>query len=274
MKRKILTTVSIAAAMTMAAQGLAMPDGTTAPDAQADTAAAAPAPVRQPKHNTPSTSYKAERNDIRHGNSAFEKEKYHQALTDYDRALEVNGGSIRAKYNKAVTLLQLQSDDNKDTANDPRKQAAALFQELIADARTYAPDIAAKAYYNLGNMAFNDQQYDGAIEMYKSSLRIDPANQECRENLRLAQLKKEEQENQDQNQDQQQQDQQQQQQDQQQQDQQDQQQQEQQQQQQQQPMTLSAQQILQSMQNKENQTRKKVQQGEPAVGRPQSDKPW
>ncbi len=40
-------------------------------------------------------------------------------------------------------------------------------------------------------------------------------------------------------------------------------------------MTGSAQQILQSMQNKENATRKKVQrqEAEPA-GRPQTDKPW
>lgn len=40
-------------------------------------------------------------------------------------------------------------------------------------------------------------------------------------------------------------------------------------------MNRSAQQILQSMQNKENATRKKVQaQEEPATGRPQTDKPW
>lgn len=39
-------------------------------------------------------------------------------------------------------------------------------------------------------------------------------------------------------------------------------------------MTQSAQQILQSMQNKENATRKKVKEQEPTVGRPQSDKPW
>ncbi|MDE6574332.1 MAG: hypothetical protein K2L84_03275, partial [Muribaculaceae bacterium] len=41
------------------------------------------------------------------------------------------------------------------------------------------------------------------------------------------------------------------------------------------PVTNSAQQILQSMQNKENSTRKKVNAQEtPATGRPQTDKPW
>lgn len=252
-----------------------MPQTQQAPDS-ATVAGSAQAKLADPKYNTPSKSYKAERNDIRSGNRFFEKEKYHEALKEYNKALEYNGGSIRAKYNKAVTLVQLASDDNKGTQNDPRMQAGALFEQLIPDAKQYDPEIAQKSFYNLGNMAFNDEQYDRAIAMYKSSLRMKPDDMDARENLRLAQLKKQEQENQDQNQQEQQQDKQ----DQQQEQQQDQQQQqEQQQQQQQQPpkpekMTQSAQQILQSMQNKENQTRKKVKEEEQPAGRPQTDKPW
>ena len=253
--------------------------------AMPDTTATAPAPTEQAKpkvqskYNTPSESYKDERNAIRRGNALFEKEQYHQALEAYDKALQVNEGSIRGRYNKAVALLQLQSDDNKGTANDPRAEAAQIFQSLIDDAKKYDKEIAEKSFYNLGNMSFNDEQYDQSIELYKSSLRLNPDNQQARENLRLAQLKKQEQEqNQDQqNQDQQdqQQDQQQQQQEQQQQEQQQDQQQQQQQQPQEQPMTQSAQQILQSMQNKENATRRKVKEEEqPAGGRPQTDKPW
>ena len=247
-----------------------MPDARQMPDS-ATVAGAAQPKLRDPKYNTPSKSYKAERNDIRSGNSLFEKEKYHEALAEYNKALEYNGGSIRAKFNKAVTLVQLASDDNKGSQNDPRMQAGALFEQLIPDAKQYDPEIAQKAFYNLGNMAFNDEQYDRAIAMYKSSLRMKPDDMDARENLRLAQLKKQEQENQDQNQQDQQQDQQEQQQ-QQQQDQQNQE--EQQQQQQQKPMTGSAQQILQTMQNKENATRKKVQPQEQPAGRPQTDKPW
>ncbi len=236
-----------------------MPQAHQAPDS-ATVAGAAQAKLADPKYNTPSKSYKAERNDIRSGNRLFEKEKYHEALEEYNKALEYNGGSIRAKYNKAVTLVQLASDDNKGTQNDPRMQAGALFEQLIPDAKQYDPEIAQKSFYNLGNMAFNDEQYDRAIAMYKSSLRMKPDDMDARENLRLAQLKKQEQENQDQSQQEQEQDKQQQQ------------------QQQQQPkpekMTQSAQQILQSMQNKENQTRKKVKEEEQPAGRPQTDKPW
>ena len=173
-------------------------------------------------------------------------------------------------------MLQFQSDDTKNTENDARKQALNLFQSLIPDALQYDRPIAQRSYYNLGNIAYNDEQYDQAIEAYKAALRLKPDDMAAKENLRLAQLKKQEQEqNQDQNQDQQDQQQQQQQEQQQQEQNQDQQQhQQQQQQQQQQPMTQSAQQILQSMQNKENQTRKKVKEQEPPAGRPQTDTPW
>lgn len=280
MKYIALTISLLMASFACGAQSLAMPDDDVVA-AQNSADADGPAPAEtvaerpQARYNTPSKSYKDERTAIRRGNTYFNKGQYHEALENYNKALEVNSGSIRGRYNAAVALLQLQSDDNKGTANDPRVQAGAMLEELIADAKNYDKEIAGKSYYNLGNMAYNEEKYDRAIEMYKSSLRLFPDDLQARENLRLAQLKKQEQENQDQNQDQNQDKQDQQEQQQQQQQQQEQQEQEQQQQQQQQqPMTQSAQQILQSMQNKENQTRKKVNEQEVPAGRPQTDKPW
>ncbi len=215
---------------------------------------------------------KRERLLIKEGNSLFDKKKYHEAMQRYEDAITLNPQSTVAQYNKAVTLVQLASDDNKGTQNDPRVAAAQLFQDIArADART---DLTANSFYNLGNLAFNDGDYDRAIEMYKGSLRKTPDNRRARQNLLLAMKKKEEQEkNQDkQNQDK---DKQEQQQEQQQQQQQQQNQQQQQQPQQQQPMTQNAEQILQTMQNKENVTRQKVNrhQAQPA-GRPVTDKPW
>ncbi len=264
-------------ALPVAAQ-LEMPDDEAAtsmqPDVSAEAAPQKPAEQKQSKYYTPSVSYKAERNALRRGNALFKDDKFHEALEQYQKAIDINGSSIRGRYNKAVALLQLQSDDNKGTENDPRVEAAKIFAELVDDAKKFDSEIAQHAYYNLGNIAFNDEKYDQSIAFYKDAL---PEDMDARENLRLAQLKKQEQEqNQDQNQDQNEQDkkdqEQQQQQQQQQQDQQNQE--EQQQQQQQKPMTGSAQQILQTMQNKENATRKKVQPQEQPAGRPQTDKPW
>ncbi len=265
-------------ALPVAAQ-LEMPDDEAAtsmqPDVSAEAAPQKPAEQKQSKYYTPSVSYKAERNALRRGNALFKDDKFHEALEQYQKAIDINGSSIRGRYNKAVALLQLQSDDNKGTENDPRVEAAKIFAELVDDAKKFDSEIAQHAYYNLGNIAFNDEKYDQSIAFYKDALRIKPDDMDARENLRLAQLKKQEQEqNQDQDQDQNEQDKKDQEQQQQQQQQDQQNQEEQQQQQQQKPMTGSAQQILQTMQNKENATRKKVQPQEQPAGRPQTDKPW
>ncbi len=276
MKKLKLTILALTAVAFAGHAQLSMPDPSMPDSVVAEESGKAHV---QSRYYTPSQSYKAERNAIRKGNRYFEQDKFYEALEAYEEALAENGSSIRGRYNKAIALLQLQNDDNKGTSADPRVQAQQLLVELIPDAKSYDVEIAQKAFYNLGNMAFNDEQYDQSIEMYKNALRITPSDQQARENLRLAQLKKEQQEqnqdeNQDQNQDQQ---------DQQQQNQQDQQDQQPQQpeqeqapqQQEQKPMTNSAQQILQTMQNKENATRKKVQANEePAAGRRQPEKPW
>ena len=161
MKKNYIFLLALVTAASASAQ-MAMPDTTATAPAPTEQAK----PKVQSKYNTPSESYKDERNAIRRGNALFEKEQYHQALEAYDKALQVNEGSIRGRYNKAVALLQLQSDDNKGTANDPRAEAAQIFQSLIDDAKKYDKEIAEKSFYNLGNMSFNDEQYDQSIELY------------------------------------------------------------------------------------------------------------
>lgn len=216
-------------------------------------------------------STKAERNLIKEGNKAFADSNFVDAFALYEQALAENPSSDAALYNKAVTLTYMASDDNKGTANDPRIKAAEIFETVAKTSNNIS--LAEKSFYNLGNMAFRDGNYANAIEQYKGALRKNPDNIKTRQNLRIAQLQQQQQEqNQNQQQDQQQQQQEQQQQEQNQNQQQDQQQQ---QQQQQQPMTQNAEQILQSVQNKENSTRKKVQEQEVKNGgRSTTDKPW
>ncbi len=206
-------------------------------------------------------STKAERNMICHGNELFNNKQYHEALEQYEQALILNPTSQYAQYNKAVTLVQLATDDNKGTENDPRKIAGQLFEQIARSNDNQ--QLAENSYYNLGNMAFNDQDYGRAIDMYKGALRINPDNRKTRQNLLLAIQKQQEQEqNQEQNNQEQQEEQQQE----------EQPQPQQQQQQQQQPMSQNAEQILQSVQNKENSTRRRNEQ-QPAATY-STDKPW
>lgn len=216
-------------------------------------------------------SNKAERNLVVEGNRLFEKENYHAALEKYNAALATNPDYDYALFNVAVTLTKLASDDNKGTQNDPREMARQIFSSLSKQKSN--TELAAKSLYNLGNMAFNDNQFGQAIELYKESLRINPTDRQCRQNLLIALNKQEEQE---QNQDQQdQQDQQQQEQNQQEQQEQEQEQEQEQQPQPQQPqMTQSAEQLLQTMQNKENATRRRTNEEQLPATRRTTDKPW
>ena len=205
-------------------------------------------------------STKRERNFVREGNELYAQGNYHEALAKYELALALNPTSPYALYNKACALIQLASDDNKGTQNDPRKAAAEIFGQIATNPDV--PKLAEYANYNLGNMAYNDQEYDKAISYYKAALRLNPNNRKARQNLLLAIQRKDQKQDPPQQQ-QQQQDQQQ-----------DQQQQEQQQQEQQQqpPMSQNSEQILQSVQNKENATRQRERR--PVQGRPTTDKPW
>ena len=100
-----------------------------------------------------------------------------------------------AQFNLAAALLR-----QGTATGENEKQASQILGKLATDAEDMS--IAERAYYNLGNISFNGQDYAKSIEMYKNALRRNPDNDKARENLRLAQKRLEEQQNQDQNQDQ------------------------------------------------------------------------
>lgn len=212
---------------------------------------------------TPKTT-KFERNSIKDGNEAFGQGNFRKSLDHYDDAISSSPTSEAARFNKAVALVKLSGGRDSSMIAEAT-QIYDNLGETAADA-----SIKEKANYNLGNLAFYENEFDKSIEFYKRALRINPNNMKTRENLRVAQLKRH-----DDNQQQNQQNQQNQQQQQQEQEQEQQQQDQQQQQQQEQPQPdTNADQILQSMQNRENQTRKQAEKKESNPRRSYSDKPW
>lgn len=71
------------------------------------------------------------------------------------------------------------------------------------------PVLASRANYNLGNLAFSNEDYQSALGLYKQALRLNPDDNDARRNLRITQLKlqnqnqdKDKDKNQKQNQDQ------------------------------------------------------------------------
>ena len=217
-------------------------------------------------------STKKERNHITKGNKFYEEGNFKEALKQYKDALEENPSSVVGRYNLGLSEIRIGSNPN-DTSEAAKKmlESGAKNMQQIANLGNKRPDLASKANYNLGNLSFNSEDYKKAIDFYKQSLRLNPEDENARRNLRIAQLRLQNQEdqNQDQNQEQEQQQEQNQDQEEQNQDQQNQdqdqnqdQKENQEDQQDQQPQSnlnqQTAEQILNAIENKENQTRARV----------------
>ena len=145
---------------------------------------------------------KQERVCLRNGNKLYEKKRYAEAEVEYRKALQANPASEKAQFNLATALMRqgsVTSQENDD--KNPMKQAEGMLTNLAKGAQD--KQLRGKASYDLGNIAYGRQQYDQAVEFYKQALRCNPDDEQARHNLRLAQLKKQQQDqNKDKNQDQ------------------------------------------------------------------------
>ena len=140
------------------------------------------------------TSTKKERNFIREGNSLYQNERYAEAEVAYRKALEQNANSEIASYNLASALIKQSGASDPNNNKNPMTEATELLKNLVSSAQNQT--VVENSYYDLGNVAFNQQQYQQSIDMYKNVLRRNPDNDKARENLRIAQLKLKEQQNQ------------------------------------------------------------------------------
>lgn len=153
---------------------------------------------------------KEERQLIKEGNKLFNEEKYQEAEIMYNKATQVNPNSPAANYNLALSLVkQLKSTDNDSIKSEMTNHALSLFE--LVPTLTKDSTLIAMTYHNMGNLRYENEAYKEAIDAYKLSLRHNPSDDDTRYNLRMAQLKLQEQQQQQQqqqNQDQQDQDQQ------------------------------------------------------------------
>ncbi len=236
-------------------------------------------------------SNRKERNAITAGNKLYNDGRYRAAMLKYQEALKMNPNSAVARYNLGLSQIRLGSNpsDTTQTAKDMLKKGCESM-EMVSKLGSQKPDLAAKANYNLGNVCFNSEGYPQALDYYKQALRLNPDDAAAKRNLRITQLKMQNQnqdkdKNQDQNKDQNQDLNKDQNKDQNQNKDQDQnkdqnQDQQQNKNQQQQPQDINQQtadQILKAMENKENQTRARVgngSQGDKTKGQNRSRKNW
>ena len=149
-------------------------------------------------NDEPNASTKKERNLIVEGNQFYTDGKYTEAEAAYRKALTENPNSEMALFNLASALLrqapeaqknapQAQTDSTQNQMSEQLSAALEILQNLAENSPTSV--IAGAAAYDLGNIAYRQQNYPQAIECYKQALRKLPKNEDARYNLRMAQLK-------------------------------------------------------------------------------------
>ena len=232
-----------------------------------------------------SATAQVDKRDVRRGNRDYKKENYREAEIEYRKGIVKDSMSVAANYNLAADLY--------------RQNNAQEAQKVLDRIKDVAPqsENAADYYYNLGDVAIANQDWQGAVNAFQQSLLRNPGDMNAKENYIYAKKKLEQQQqqqndqnqdnqnNQDQNQDQQQNDQnqndqnkddqKQDQNDQKQDQQKDQNKQDQQQSQQPQITPQAAQQMLQAIQAKEKETQEKVNKEKAqALRSRQKDRNW
>ncbi len=135
-----------------------------------------------------SESTRQERRLIMKGNKQYVDRKFVEAASSYTEALSENPASAEARYNLALSQLRQVTNpaDTTPRAKNLIGNAVKNFEDVAARAKD-KPGIASKANYNLGNLEFNRKDYARAISYYKQALRINPDDDAARKNLRIAQ---------------------------------------------------------------------------------------
>ncbi|MBQ7812651.1 MAG: tetratricopeptide repeat protein [Bacteroidales bacterium] len=133
-----------------------------------------------------------DRRDVRKGNRDFRKENYREADIDYRKALVKDSLSVAANYNLASNLYR-----QKDM--EQAKTTLERIGEVVAE----APQ-AADYYFNLGDVAIAQQDWQGAVTAFEESLVRNPDDMQAKENyiyarqmLRNQQNQQDQQQNQD-----------------------------------------------------------------------------
>ena len=102
---------------------------------------------------------------------SFDKGDYQKAVERYTQALTYAPGSFEGTYNLGSALCKAEMFDKAE-----QTMARAAADTLRTDEER------AQAFYNLGNAQFLQKKYKEALESYRRSLLLDPADMEAKYN--------------------------------------------------------------------------------------------
>ena len=122
---------------------------------------------------SPAVAQTADRQYIREGNRQYRQGNFADAEVSYRKALDANDRNPQAIYNLGNALFA----QNKDSAAVEQYEKAVKIETNTLRK--------SKSYHNMGVICQRHQMYADAIEAYKSSLRLNPNDDETRYNLAL-----------------------------------------------------------------------------------------
>ena len=114
--------------------------------------------------------------NIETGNNYYRQQQYDKAETEYRKVLETTSTDKIAKFNLADALIKQNKAD----------EANKLLQ--ILNTKENENDLRSKVVYNQGVILTQQKKLEESIEGYKETLRLNPGDQEARENLQKALL--------------------------------------------------------------------------------------
>jgi hypothetical protein len=129
-----------------------------------------------------------DKRDVRRGNRDYKKENYKEAEIEYRKAIVKDSLSVAANYNLAADLFRQNNPQEAQKVLDRIKEQAP------------ASEYAADYFYNLGDIAIANQDWQTAVTAYEESLLRNPGDLDAKENYIYAKKKLEQQQQQQQNQ--------------------------------------------------------------------------
>ena len=111
---------------------------------------------------------------IKQGNDAYNKKDYPAAADQYNKVLLKNPENSTAQYNLGNALYK----------NEKQDDAIAAYDKSIT--RLTKPVEKSNAWYNKGVVLHNDKKLPECIAAYKNALKLDPNNEDARQNLQKA----------------------------------------------------------------------------------------
>ena len=124
-----------------------------------------------------------EKSLIKKGNEAYSKKEYDNAITDYKKVTEKNPANITAQYNLGNALYK----------NKKADEAVSAYENALSNSTS--KDDKSRSFYNKGVVLQNNNKLPECIDAYKNALKLNPDDEDARQNLQkaLQQLKQQQQ---------------------------------------------------------------------------------